>query len=219
MLGPQGSGKGTQAALLSRHFHIPHISTGEVLRHEMAEKTPLGKRITATMNAGILIDDHETNSVMRHRLSDADCRFGWISDGYPRRMGQAKPMLKFARPNVIVLLNLTNADAIRRLSGRRVCPNGHVYHLRHDPPKKRRGFCDHDGLKLKVRDDDTPSAIRKRLRWHHAETGPMIHWFRSQVPMIAIDARPSISIVYRSILKELRKFSWQLPPAPPTSRR
>lgn len=207
ILGPQGAGKGTQAGRLARRFHIPTISAGEELRREMASGTPLGKRITKTMNAGILIDDQETNAVMSHRLHRPDCRRGWIADGYPRRMGQARPFNRSAHPNVIVLLNLDDQTAIRRLSGRRVCSNGHVYHLRHDPPR-RRGRCNHDGLPLRQRDDDTPRAIRQRLHIYHHETEPMLHWYRRRTPILTVDAKVPITSVYRSMLRKLRTVSW-----------
>ncbi len=208
VLGPQGSGKGTQSALLSRYFHIPHVSAGDELRREMAEGTPLGKRITSTMNSGSLIPDRNTNAVVKKRLSQPDARHGWIVDGYPRRMGQVLPFMRYAKPFIIIQLELTDEKAIHRLSGRRVCPRGHVYHIRHDPPKKRRGFCDHDGLKLRQRDDDTPHAIRKRLRWTRQETEPMLTWIHGKVPIIHIDAQPSIHIVYQHIKKELARHSW-----------
>jgi len=212
ILGPQGAGKGTQAGRLKHRFHIPHISTGDLLRGEMARGTNLGKRITSTMNAGKLIPVQLTNAVMKKRLAERDCRRGWISDGYPRSIGQARPFLKFGQPNLLIHLHLTDKAAIKRLSGRRVCPRGHIYHLRHDPPKKRRGYCDRDGLKLKQRDDDTPKAIRQRLRIYHGETEPVLTWLKSRIPTISVDAHQSIHHVYREILDDLKHFPWLLSP-------
>lgn len=208
ILGPQGAGKGTQAGRIKHRFHIPHISTGELLRGEMKRGTPLGRRITSTMNAGKLIPVQLTNAVMRKRLAERDCRYGWISDGYPRSIGQARPFLKFGQPNLLIHLHLNDQAAIRRLSGRRVCSNGHVYHLRHDRPKKRRGYCDRDGLKLKQRDDDTPHAIRQRLKIYHTETEPVLTWLKKKIPAITVDAHGPIHQIYAEILHKMKIFPW-----------
>lgn len=208
ILGPQGAGKGTQAGFISRRFHIPHISTGDVLRAEMAAGSALGKKITKTMNRGELISFNDTNAVMKRRLAHPDASHGWIVDGYPRAMGQARPFAKFGKPNLVIHLHLTDAAAIRRLAGRRVCPHGHIYHLKHDPPKKKRGYCDRDGLKLKQRADDTPAAIRRRLRIYHRETEPVLHWYRERVLVVTVDAHRPIRQVYAAVLKKLKQISW-----------
>ncbi len=208
ILGAQGAGKGTQAGRLKHRLHLPHISTGDILREIVARQTPLGKKIGRIINGGQMIPDHMTNAVMRERLRRSDCRRGWIVDGYPRSIEQAKPFQKFGKPNIVVELHFRDKDAIRRLSGRRVCPQGHIYHLRHDPPKKKRGYCDHDGLKLKQRDDDTPTAIRKRLRIFHARTEPVIAWYRHQGLVIEIDASKPIAGVYRQLITKLKRIPW-----------
>lgn len=213
MIGPQGAGKGTQAGLLARRFRIPHISSGDELRREIAAKTALGKRISGIIHAGALLPDTLLMKVILKRLGAADCRRGWILDGSPRTVWQARTLAQFQQPNIIVHLELSDKDAIRRLSGRRVCPHGHIYHLRHDPPKKRRGFCDRDGLKLHVRDDDTAQAIRRRLRIYHRQTAPVIRWYQGRVPITHIDSRPKISVVYQSILKHFRRYPWLSLPA------
>lgn len=208
ILGAQGAGKGTQAGRLKHRLHIPHISTGDILRDHMARRTQLGKKIVNIMNSGQMIPDRITNAVMRDRLRQPDARHGWIVDGYPRSIEQAKPLQQFGRPNIVIELHFRDRDAIRRLSGRRVCAQGHVYHLRHDPPKKRRGYCDHDGLRLKQRDDDTPSAIRKRLKIFHARTEPVITWYRQQGLVIEVDASRTIPVVYRQLITKLKRLPW-----------
>lgn len=208
ILGPQGGGKGTQAMRLARRFRIPHISTGDVLRQEIASGSVLGKKIASIINKGNLVPSAMSNAAMKARLSQPDCRFGWIADGYPRRVDQATFLHRFQKPNVVIVLELTDQAAIRRLTGRRVCAQGHVYHLQHDPPQKKRGHCDHDGLPLKQRDDDTPSAIRKRLHIYHHETIPVIEWYHRKKIVVTIDAHPPIPAVYRDILKHLKKFPW-----------
>jgi adenylate kinase len=208
ILGPQGSGKGTQAGRLKHRLHIPHVSTGDVLRDEVALGSALGKKIAAIINVGNMLPDTLTNAFMRKRIAERDCRAGWIIDGYPRSFAQAKPFQRFGRPNVVIYLHFLDRQAIQRLSGRRVCAKGHVYHLRHDPPKKKSGYCDHDGLPLKQRDDDTPAAIRKRLHIYHTRTEPVIDWYRRRRLVVEVDASRPIPVVYRQVLKKLRDLPW-----------
>lgn len=207
ILGPQGAGKGTQASFLKHRFHIPHISAGDVLREEIASGSALGKKIATIINTGSMLPDDMTNTFMRKRLSRPDCRPGWIVDGYPRSFEQAKPFQRFGQPNIVLYLHFSDKDAIRRLGGRRVCPKGHIYHIRHDRPEKR-GRCDYDNLPLKQRDDDTPHAIRKRLRIFHTRTEPVIEWYRRRNMVITVDARKTIRLVHRDILQHLKKFLW-----------
>lgn len=208
ILGPQGAGKGTQAALLARHFHIPHISAGDLLRAEARRGTALGQKIARIIDRGRLVPDALMSLVVRHRLARADARRGWILDGYPRFRAQAASFNRFARPTIVIHLTLTDREAIRRLAGRRVCPNGHVYHLRHQRPKKRPGVCDIDGLPLHRRADDTPTAIRKRLAWHHAQTDPLIASYRRRHELIEVNAAPRIPLVYRQVLQQIKTLPW-----------
>lgn len=209
VLGPQGAGKGTQSGRLKHRLHVPHISAGDVLRDEVASGSALGKRIAAIINTGSMLPDHLTNAMMKKRLNDKDAAAGWIVDGYPRSMEQAKPFQKYGNPNVVIYLHFLDRQAVRRLSGRRVCPKGHIYHILHDRPKKKRGHCDHDGLKLKQRDDDTPKAIRKRLHIYHERTEPVIAWYRQHGLVVEVDASHAIPVVYRELLRKLpRHFPW-----------
>lgn len=215
IIGPQGAGKGTQAGRLARRLHIPHVSTGDVLREEIARGSTIGKTIARIINAGNLVPSSMSNAAMKLRLSKPDCRHGWISDGYPRRMDQATALARFGKPNLVIYLHIADAAAIRRLSGRRVCPKGHIYHLRHDRPKHR-GRCDYDNLPLKQRDDDTPRAIRKRLRIFHAESEPIIAMYRRKKLLIEVDAHPPIAAVYRAMIKGVTKASWLSSPTTKT---
>ncbi len=205
ILGPQGAGKGTQAGRLKHHFHIPHISLGDEIRAEVRKGTAQGIRLGKIINTGNMIPDVETNLIAKKRLSQPDCQNGWIVDGYPRSMEQARPFTRAQHPNIVLYLHFLDRQAVQRLSGRRVCSNGHIYHIRHDPPKKRKGYCDHDGLKLKQRDDDTPEAIRKRLHIFHERTEPVLAWYRHQGLVIEVDATRHIPVVYREILRKLKK--------------
>ena len=207
VLGPQGAGKGTQAGRLKHRFHVPHISLGDEIRAAVTKGTVQGKRLGKIINKGNMIPDHETNLIAKKRLARRDCQQGWIVDGYPRSMEQARPFQKIGQPNIVFYLHFLDRQAVRRLSGRRVCAKGHIYHIRHDPPKKRRGYCDHDGLKLKQRDDDTPTAIRKRLHIYHIRTEPVIAWYRHQGLVIEADASKSIPRVYRDLLRKLKRHA------------
>lgn len=213
VLGPQGAGKGTQAGFLTRHFSIPHISTGDVLRAEIASGSTLGKKIAAIINDGNLVPSSWSNKIMIKRLREKDCRKGWLSDGYPRRIDQATALQRTSSPEVVLHLHISDAAAIKRLSGRRVCPHGHIYHIQHHRPTKKSGYCDYDGLKLKQRDDDTPAAIRRRLKIFHAETEPVLQWYRKKKLVVTVDAHGTIHEVYQSVLQKLKSHSpWLFSP-------
>lgn len=214
ILGPQGAGKGTQAGFLSKHFHIPHISAGDELRAEVASGSKLGKNIASVINIGGMMPSTLLNSMMKKRLSAKDCRHGWISDGYPRQLPQATGMNRFSPPNVVILLHITDTAAVKRLSGRRVCAKGHIYHLQHHRPKKRAGYCDHDGLKLTQRHDDTPKAIRYRLKLYHQQTEPVLDWYRKKGLVVSVDAHATIHEVYLSLTQHLKHHSpWLFSPS------
>lgn len=208
VLGPQGAGKGTQSVRLSRWLHRPHLAMGDLLRAEIGQHTPLGSRIDAIMTAGRMIPDAWSNAVMRRRLREPDAARGWIVDGYPRTLVQARFFDRYARPNLVLHLHLSDARAVRRLSGRRVCPHGHIYHLRHDPPRRRRGYCDRDGLRLHQRHDDTPTAIRQRLKIYHAQTEPVLEHYRRRGLVVSIGAEVGIVQVYQRIRRALQKRPW-----------
>lgn len=215
VLGPQGGGKGTQSGFLLKHFHIPHISAGDELRAEIASGSKLGKQIASVIDGGGLMPSSFMNALMKKRLSKSDARRGWISDGFPRQVPQAISLQRFSAPTLVLLLHITDAAAIKRLSGRRVCPHGHIYHIQHHRPTKKAGYCDHDGLKLKQRVDDTPTAIRKRLKLYHAQTEPVIDWYRKKGMVVTVDAHGKIHDVYQLVLEGLAKHSpWLFSPTP-----
>lgn len=201
IIGPQGAGKGTQASRLSRKFHVPHISPGEIFRDHITHRTPLSRRLQIITD-GKLVPDSLVNVMIKDRLRKPDCQAGWILDGYPRNVAQAKVLDRWQPPTYLLHLHFTDRVAIRRLSGRRVCPHGHTYHILHHRPKKR-GHCDHDGLPLHQRADDTPAAIRRRLRIYHQVTEPIVKHFGQRWSLITIDAHGAIPTVYRQILKQL----------------
>lgn len=201
MLGPQGSGKGTQGEMLSNRLGIPTISMGELLREEKRKDSPMAGMLREHMDKGEMVPDAITNELMRQRLADEDCRKGWILDGYPRRAAQAEFLKEISPPDVVIVLEIPDELAIERISSRRICKaHGHVYGLHRQP--KEEGTCDIDGSELYQREDDRPEAIRKRLEIYHSATEDMIRTFEN---VERIDGTGSPEEVFETILKVLQK--------------
>ncbi len=182
VFGPPGCGKGTQAAHLAERFHIPAISTGEMFRAECKAGTDLGKIVCAALTKGELVSDEVTNQIVARRLTQPDCRQGFVLDGYPRTVPQARQLESLLRreglmdPRVIYL-DVPDEALVQRLTSRRQCSEcGHIYNLHFQPPV-RPGICDVDGGTLMVRADDQESVIRQRLRSYHELTGPVLNWY------------------------------------------
>ncbi|MBI4089859.1 MAG: nucleoside monophosphate kinase [Candidatus Kerfeldbacteria bacterium] len=199
LLGPQGSGKGTQAKLLARRLRLPHVSSGDMFREHIKHRTKLGRQVTKRLDAGRLVSDRLTMRMMAERLRRPDCRRGFILDGVPRTLGQAQALARIARPTVVLALDLSEVEAVRRLSGRRMAPDGTIYHLRYNPPPKRlRG-------QLMMRDDDRPAAVRRRLSEYRRKTRPLLRYYRRAGVLAEIDARPAIKRVFQDLLRVVRK--------------
>jgi adenylate kinase len=179
LIGPPGAGKGTQAERLQADFQLPFISTGEMLRTHRKEGTELGTEAQQYMDAGDLVPDKLILAMVAERLQEDDARDGFILDGFPRTMEQAKGLdgqlsELGRRVSTALLIDVSDEEVVRRLSGRRVCVKaGHNYHVEFDPPK-REGVCDQDGSRLVQRDDDKPDVVRNRLRVYHEQTEPLI---------------------------------------------
>lgn len=182
LFGPPGCGKGTQAALLAERFHIPSISTGEMFRAECKSGTELGKRSAAIMAQGGLVPDEMVNGIVAARIGRSDCGRGFLLDGYPRTIPQAKCFAELLRrrglPEPVVIHLAVSDDAlVTRLTARRQCPQClRIYNLRSQPPKAD-GFCDGDGAALITREDDRESVIRQRLKAYREATGPLLDWY------------------------------------------
>ena len=174
LLGPPGAGKGTQADRIQDDFPLPHIATGDILRAAVADGTELGQEAKSYMDRGDLVPDDVIIRVILDRLDDADAADGFLLDGFPRTAPQAEALdeaLKKVdrRLNAALLIEVPEDDIVRRLSGRRVCPKGHVYHVEHNPPKDDEK-CDVDGLELQQREDDREETVRKRLELSREHT-------------------------------------------------
>jgi len=178
MLGPPGAGKGTQAKTLAAQFGIPQISTGDLLRAAVAAGTELGKKAKAKMDAGELVPDEIVVAMVRERLRQADCRPGFILDGFPRSLPQARALDEMLRQeglriDRVLSIEVGEEEILRRLGGRRSCPAcGAMYHVEFNPPR-REGVCDNCGGKLIIRDDDNETTIRNRMKVYRQQTEPL----------------------------------------------
>jgi adenylate kinase len=208
LFGPPGSGKGTQAKLLRECLGIPHISTGDMLRERIASEDPLGLRVKQSMQAGRLVPDEVVNQLVEDRIQAPDCARGFILDGYPRTIAQARVMephlASLGYGQVVVHLKVDYNSIIQRLTGRRQCPScGALYSLTSHPPKVAE-HCDNDGSRLVVREDDKESVIRARLDAYDRQTRPLLEYFSNSghafSEVSATDATP------RQILERICKL-------------
>ena len=185
LIGPPGAGKGTQAERLIDDFDLPYYATGNILRAAIEGETPLGREAKEYVDRGELVPDELICRVIDERLDSGEADDGFILDGFPRTVGQAEmldqTLTRRGRSlTAALLVDATDEEVVRRLSGRRIClKNNHVYHVEFDPPKNE-GVCDQDGSRLIQRDDDKPETIEKRLAVYHEQTEPLIEWYEEQ---------------------------------------
>jgi adenylate kinase len=198
MLGRQGAGKGTQCTRLSRHYVVPHISTGEMLRAAVKEGTELGRKAAEIMNEGGLVPDDVIIGIVDERLDHDDTtRRGYVLDGFPRTVPQAKALAEIteSRPlNLVIDLDVPQEIVLRRLASRRVCADcGANYSM--DKPPRYDCVCDNCGGEVEQREDDTPAAIEKRLAEYERETAPLIDWYRELGLLEVVDGQGSTTDV------------------------
>jgi adenylate kinase len=212
LVGPPGAGKGTQAEFISEHFAIPKISTGDIFRANVSGGTDLGKLAKKYMDAGDLVPDEVTNAMVRDRLAQDDARDGFLLDGFPRNVAQAKVLDGILGDfgsglSVVLELDVDQDEVVRRLSGRRSCKKcGHVWHLEFDPPSTP-GICDRCGGELYHRDDDEPATVRHRLEVYGAQTAPLIHYYSSREQLVAIDALGTVEDVTERAIEALKPYA------------
>ena len=180
LLGAPGAGKGSQAAKISEYYKIPHISTGDIFRKNIKEQTALGKLAKTFIDAGNLVPDDVVIDLVKDRLSNDDCKNGYILDGFPRTIPQAEALSKMSNVEGVINFVLSEEEIIKRLSGRRMCPStGRTYHILFNPPKVE-GIDDETGEPLIQRDDDKPEAIRHRLELYNEATAPLIDYYKAK---------------------------------------
>ena len=197
LLGPPGSGKGTQGERLNEDLRLPYYATGDILRAAVREETELGRTAKEYMDRGDLVPDEVIVGVIADRIASSEALDGFILDGFPRTTPQAEALdaklSELGRGlNGVLLIDVSDDEVIRRLGGRRTCEaNGHVFHVEFEPPKEE-GVCDIDGSPLIVRDDDKPEVIRKRLETYHEKTEPLVSYYdsRSVLRRIEGEAKP-----------------------------
>ncbi|MDR2898734.1 MAG: adenylate kinase, partial [Clostridiales bacterium] len=177
LLGTIGAGKGTQAKNLSKHYNIPHISTGDMLREQIHLKTELGSTVQRIIDAGNLIDDDLMLEILKKKLNQPEYKNGYILDGFPRTLKQAEMLTCFTDIDRVIFIKVDDHDVVERLTGRRVCSEcGEVYHVITNPPTKE-DICDVCGAKITQRADDKPETVRDRLKIFHRQTEPLINYY------------------------------------------
>ncbi|WP_367343519.1 adenylate kinase [Methanomethylovorans sp.] len=203
LFGPPGAGKGTQAKELTKHYNIPHISTGDILRANVREGTNLGIKAKEYMDKGELVPDEVLIGIIRDRLQLSDCKDGYMLDGYPRTLPQAEALKEILeninKPLEVVLnIDVPDKELIDRLSGRRTCSCGESYHLMFNPPLDE-GTCGACGGKLYQRDDDREDVVRQRLEIYAAKTMPLIDYYNNRGILVNIDGTGSVEDVFKQI--------------------
>jgi adenylate kinase len=208
LLGPPGAGKGTQAKRISAAYNIPHLSTGDVLRSQLARGTALGMKAGDMMSRGLLVADGLVCEMLAERMQEPDCAGCVILDGFPRSVAQAEWLDRFLQfrgreenpsqvpvPPLVIQINLNHDELMRRLAGRRTCPAcGHVYNIRFQPTKNE-GICDIDGTTLVVRPDDSENVIRERLKVYEESTLPLVEYYRAKEQLREVDGNLSVDLV------------------------
>lgn len=213
LLGPPGSGKGTQGDLIAQKYGFPKISTGDLLREAVREGTSLGKKAEATMNRGDLVSDELVLQMVAERITKEDCQKGYVLDGFPRNLEQAHMLESLgSRPSEIILDFRVNEERlIERLSSRRICTRcGHIYNLLVKAPDQP-GLCDACQGELIQRKDDNPGIIRERLKVYREETEPLVAHYQKKNNYHKIDGDKDIESVFQEVqavlTEELEKFN------------
>ena len=208
LMGPPGAGKGTQAAKLLERYDIPHVSTGDIFRGALQERTPLGLEAKRYMDVGALVPDQVTVGITRERLAKSDCIGGFILDGFPRTLQQAHALDQMLakmgiRLNKVVNIVVPDQELIPRLTGRRICQScGATYHMEFRPPAQP-SICDRCGGELYQRTDDQEETVRERLEVYRLQTQPLIQYYQERDLYSEINGAQSTEAVFRDIVVSL----------------
>jgi adenylate kinase len=208
LLGPPGSGKGTQGERLNEDLRLPYYATGDILRAAVRDETELGRTAKEYMDRGDLVPDEVIVGVIAERIDSSEALDGFILDGFPRTTPQAEALdAKLGELSravtAVLLIDVSDDEVVRRLGGRRTCEeNGHVFHVEFEPPQQD-GVCDIDGSPLIVRDDDKPEVIRKRLETYHEKTEPLVSYYDSRSVLRRIEGEAAADEVAEQIRRTL----------------
>ncbi|MEM1522798.1 MAG: adenylate kinase [Thermofilaceae archaeon] len=209
-MGPPGVGKGTYAAAISERFGIPHISTGDMIREEIKKGTELGRKLREYVERGELVPDELVTEIVRARLSQEDCKHGFILDGYPRTLKQAEDLDKMTKIDLVLNFIAPDEVIVDRISGRRICRKcGAIYHVKYMPSKVP-GVCDRCGGELYQREDDKPEVVLRRLEVYRQQFAPIINYYRERNLIIDIDASDQAEIVIPRVIEALRTRGFTL---------
>ncbi|MEM0506257.1 MAG: adenylate kinase [Thermosphaera sp.] len=206
MIGAPGAGKGTYAQYLRDKYCIPHISTGDIFREEIRKGTDLGLIAKQYMDRGELVPDEIVIEIVKNRLREKDVEKGFILDGFPRTLNQAIALEKVIPVDAVIHVMVSEEVAVRRLSGRVICPVcGRVYNIYFEPKPKNNGLCDVDGSKLVRRPDDEPEIVRNRYRVFYQTFTPILDYYKERRKLIEINGEGGISFVVPLLEKVLRE--------------
>jgi adenylate kinase len=204
LIGCPGAGKGTQAKKLSKHYDIAHISTGDLLREQIANKTEIGLKIKDIMDNGGLVSDDIISAMLAERVKADDCKKGYILDGYPRNVSQAEGLDSIVgQLDKVVCIDVKDDIIVDRMSGRRGCPNcGAMYHIKYNPPKQD-GVCDACGEALVQRKDDNEETVKNRLNVYHETTAPVINYYGDKGLLMTVNGVGDIDEIFSQITEGL----------------
>lgn len=210
-MGPPGAGKGTQAALIKEAFQIPHISTGDMFREAMRNETKVGLEAKKYIDNGMLVPDSVTNALVKERLSQADCKKGFLLDGFPRNISQAEALDNILKELNIKLDAVINIEVefsilVNRVVGRRICPKcGAGYHIKNLKPKKD-GICDVCGSELIQRKDDNEETIKTRLNVYSEQTKPLLAYYDKQGLVKTFNGDDDVNAIFANIKSAVGGF-------------
>lgn len=202
LLGPQGSGKSTQSKVIADFLGVQIISASKILREVVERQTDMGKKIKKLMDDGLLIPDTHMINLILEDLREPACLNGYLLDGFPRNIVQAEALDESCGVDKVFNIEISDEEAVKRMEGRRICKNRHVFHVAFNPSQQA-GICDHCQEELYQREDDKPDLVRKRLATYHQNTGKLLEHYDGQGKLVVFDGEHSIKEVSQDILNYL----------------